>query len=101
MFALVVRFDLYDHAAAEFDRVVADLVAQITAHEPGTLVYSTHTVDGDPNVRIFYEVYESRTAFDVHEVQPWTRAFLDQRDQWVADTRVEFLGEGPAKGRPA
>src|SRR4051794_27573358 len=40
VFALVVRFDLLDPSAAErFDALVADLLPQIAAHEPGTLSY--------------------------------------------------------------
>lgn len=101
MFALVVKFALIDQAAADaFDRVVSELVTKIAANERGTLVYSTHTVEGEPLSRIFYEVYESRTALDVHEAQPWTREFLDNRDKYVRETRVEFLADGPAKGLP-
>ncbi|WP_194829611.1 putative quinol monooxygenase [Nocardia sp. XZ_19_231] len=101
MFALVVRFGLHDQAAADaFDKVVAELVTKIATNERGTLVYATHHVDGDPLARIFYEVYESRTALDVHEAQPWTREFLDNRHLYVKDTRVEFLSDGPAKGLP-
>lgn len=101
MFALVVKFTLIDQAAADgFDQVVADLVAQITEHEPGTLVYATHTVEGEPLSRIFYEVYADRAAFEAHEQQPHTRAFLDGRGKYVESARVEFLGDAPAKGLP-
>ncbi len=92
VFALVVRFDLLDaSAAADFDALVDDLLPQIAAHEPGTLVYTTHTVADAPLSRLFYECYRDRDALDAHELQPHTAFFLDQRTALLAGTRVEFL----------
>ena len=92
MFALVVRFELVDASAAErFDALVADLLPQIAAHEPGTLSYVVHTVVDAPLSRLFYECYQDRAAFDAHEAQPHTRRFLDARETVLADRRVEFL----------
>ena len=92
MFALVVRFDLLDPASADrFDALVADLLPQIAAAEPGTLVYTVHTVADAPLSRIFYECYADRDAFDEHERQPHTRHFLDAREVVLAGQRVEFL----------
>ncbi|NEW28441.1 putative quinol monooxygenase [Nocardia cyriacigeorgica] len=99
MFALVVKFELHDaEKAAAFDELVAETVQEIAEHEPGTLVYATHVVEGEPLARIFYEVYRDREAFDEHERQPHTRRFLDRRGEFVADFRVEFLAPGVAKG---
>lgn len=102
MFALVVRFDLQDAAKADgFDRLVAQTVDGITRHEPGTLVYATHTVEGEPLARVFYEVYRDRVAFDEHERQPHTKHFLVERDKYVSAARVEFLTPTAAKGLSA
>ncbi|MFI6951915.1 putative quinol monooxygenase [Nocardia sp. NPDC050408] len=102
MFALVVKFDLFDvDKAAAFDELVAETVGRITENEPGTLVYATHTVDGEPLSRIFYEVYRDRAAFEEHERQPHTRRFLDQRGEYVESFLVEFLAPAVAKGLPA
>ncbi|WP_433523574.1 putative quinol monooxygenase [Nocardia pseudovaccinii] len=102
MFALVVKFDLFDQDAADaFDQLVADTVQQIIEHETGTLVYATHTVADAPLSRIFYEVYADRDAFEEHERQPHTRAFLNQREDFVESFRVEFLAPAVAKGLPA
>ncbi|WP_328408199.1 putative quinol monooxygenase [Nocardia sp. NBC_00403] len=101
MYALVVKFDLFDaEKAAGFDQLVADTVKSITEYEPGTLVYATNTVEGEPLSRIFYEVYRDREAFEEHERQPHTRRFLDQRNEYVASFRVEFLTPLVAKGLP-
>ncbi|SDH50500.1 Quinol monooxygenase YgiN [Actinokineospora alba] len=99
MWALVVRFDLRDeNAATGFDGLVAELVPRIAEHEPGTLVYAVHSVEGEPLSRVFYELYASREAFDDHERQEHTKAFLAAREQYVADLRVEFLTSPTGKG---
>ena len=92
MFALVVRFDLLDAQAAErFDALVADLLPQIGAHEPGTLSYVVHTLADAPLSRLFYECYQDRGAFEEHEAQPHTRHFLTEREPLLADRRLELL----------
>ena len=92
MFALVVRFNLTDeNAAARFDELVAELLPQIAAHEPGTLTYAVHTVQDAPLSRLFYECYRDRDALDEHERQPHTAHFLQAKDALLADARVEFL----------
>ncbi|WP_245641937.1 putative quinol monooxygenase [Nonomuraea candida] len=45
-------------------------------HEPGTIVYASHRVDGQPLQRIFYELYRDRDAFDAHEQTEQSRRFL-------------------------
>ncbi|SDT31356.1 Quinol monooxygenase YgiN [Friedmanniella luteola] len=92
MFALVVRFNLTDDdAAARFDALVADLLPQIAAHEPGTLTYAVHTVHDAPLSRLFYESYRDRDAHAEHERQPHTAHFLQAKDALLVDARVEFL----------
>jgi len=101
MFTLVVRFDLVPETADEFDRLVAATGNEIRAVEDGTLVYACHGVDGEPNARVFYEVYRDRAAFEEHERQPHVRHFLSERDRLLAKPpRVEFLTEPTGKGMP-
>lgn len=99
MFALVVRFDCKDEqAAVAFDGLTAQTVREIAAREPGTLVYATHPVQGEPLSRVFYEVYRDRQAFEEHEQQPHVQRFLIGREQYLASHRVEFLAAGPTVG---
>jgi quinol monooxygenase YgiN len=99
VFALVVRFDCRDEAAAaRFDELTAEAVRQIVAREPGTLVYATSVVEGEPLARVFYEVYRDRDAFRAHEEAEHVRSFHARKDPLLAGTRVEFLTPGPAKG---
>lgn len=102
MFALVVRFNIRDdESAVRFDELTVQAVAQITAKEPGTLVYATHRVDGEPLARIFYEVYADDAAFQAHEVAEHVIAFHAAKNSLLVSHRVEFLAPGAAKGLPA
>lgn len=99
MFGLCVRFTCKDEASAEaYDRLVAATVEDIKANEPGTLVYVSHLVDGQPLQRIFYELYRDKAAFEAHEAAPHTRRYLDQRGQYLASTEVDWLTPQTGKG---
>jgi quinol monooxygenase YgiN len=101
MFGLVVRFTCKDAQSADaFDQLVEGTVERIKAGEPGTLVYASHRVDGEPLQRIFYELYADRAAFDAHEQQEHTRRFLSLRGNYLASVEVDFLDYLVGKGMP-
>lgn len=95
---LVVRFVLKEGAAAEFDALTQETVAGISVHEPGTLLYVIHVVDGEPLQRIFYELYRDDDAFAAHEAQPHTQRFLTERERFVDSFVVEWVRPLSAKG---
>jgi quinol monooxygenase YgiN len=101
-FALVVHFKLFADAVEEFDQLVERTVARIRTDEPGTLVYTSHRDADTPSVRVFYELYEDRAAFEHHEAQEHVRAFLTERERMVESFEVEFLdlkaGKAPLNG---
>jgi quinol monooxygenase YgiN len=102
MIGLVVRFTCKDQASAEaYDRLVAETAQGIRDHEPGTLIYAVHTVDGQPLQRIFYELYADRAAFEAHGASPHTRRYLAERDQYLTSTEVDWLTWQTGKGLPA
>lgn len=90
-FALVVRFTVKPGSEEAFDELVSTTAQGIRAHEPGTLVYACHRVEGAPQQRIFYELYADRAAFEAHEAQPHTRHFLAAREAFLEATVVDFL----------
>ncbi|HEX3752599.1 MAG TPA: antibiotic biosynthesis monooxygenase [Streptosporangiaceae bacterium] len=99
MFGLCVRFTCKDQASAEaYDRLVAGTIEGIKAAEPGTLVYASHLVQGQPLQRIFYELYRDRAAFEAHEAAPHTRRYLAERDQYLAGAEVDWLTLQDGKG---
>jgi quinol monooxygenase YgiN len=88
-----VRFTLRDTAAAQqFDELVDQTAAGIRT-EPGTLVYAVHEPVDEPLVRVFYELYADRDAFQAHEDQAHTKRFLSAREQFLVGTEVTFLNE--------
>ncbi|MFF3876856.1 putative quinol monooxygenase [Streptomyces sp. NPDC001978] len=99
-YGLFVRFTLRDGAGEAFDALIQETTAGIRAHEPGTLVYACHEVEGAPHERIFFELYADRDAFEEHERQPHTRHFLAERSKYVAKTEVDrlqpYAGKYPA-----
>jgi quinol monooxygenase YgiN len=102
MFGLMVRFTCKDQAsAAAFDQLVAEMIAKIRDGEPGTLVYASHRVDGQPLQRIFYELYRDRAAFDAHEQQQHTRRFLTAREHLLSSVEVDWLQLQTGKGTAA
>src|SRR5262249_54421845 len=56
-FGLVVRFTVRPGSETAFDELTAETVAEVRRHEPGTVLYLCHEVDGAPQERIFYELY--------------------------------------------
>ena len=92
MFGLVVRFRLKPGAGAAFDELVRNTVEQIGRSEAGTLIYDIHNVDGEPDQRIFYELYRDQAAFEAHEATEHTKRFLADRNQFLAASPdVDFL----------
>jgi quinol monooxygenase YgiN len=89
-YVLVVRFTLNAGAAEGFDKLVAETVPLIAENEPGTLTYTVHVSTADPNVRIFYEAYADKAAFEAHEEQPHTKRFLKERGQYLDGFTVDF-----------
>ncbi|ANH92167.1 MULTISPECIES: putative quinol monooxygenase [unclassified Streptomyces] len=99
MFGLMVRFTCKDDAAAAaFDDLVARTGEHIRAHEPGTVVYAVHRVDGRPLERMFYELYRDEDAFQEHESKDYVRHFLAEREQYLSATEVDRLGFVSGKG---
>jgi quinol monooxygenase YgiN len=92
-YALLVRFTLRDTSAAQlFDDLVARTIEGIRG-EAGTLVYSVHTPVDEPLVRVFYELYADRDAFQAHEDQAHTQRFLAAREALLSNVEVTFLNE--------
>jgi quinol monooxygenase YgiN len=101
MFGLVVRFDLKDAESAKaFDALVAETGKLIESSEPGTLLYTVNTVVDAPLSRIFYEVYADQAAFRAHGESEHVKHFLAEREQYIADLRVEFVTPVGGKNLP-
>lgn len=90
-FGLFVRITLRDGASEGFDALVRETTAAIRAMEPRTLLYACHKVEGTPDQRVFFELYEDRAAFDEHGRQPHIQHFLTEGSKFIAATEVDQL----------
>jgi quinol monooxygenase YgiN len=92
MFGLCARVTCKDQDSAEaHDGLIAETAQAIEADEPGTLVYAAHRVEGQPLVRIFYEIYRDKQAFAAHWAAPRTRRYLPKRDAYLASAEAVRL----------
>ena len=66
-------------------------------HDDPRPACSTDPVDGEPDLRIFYELYRDRDASNDHEAQPHTHRFLAEREPLLESKQVDFLV--PADGK--
>ncbi|MEV0113376.1 antibiotic biosynthesis monooxygenase [Streptomyces sp. NPDC050844] len=95
-FALVVRFIGKDEESAEaIDELVADALPDIR-NEPGTLLYTNHSVVEQPespsqkHVRVFYELYKDQAAHKAHVAN--VQKFLDAlKPHLAASPEITFL----------
>ena len=96
----IAIYTLLEHGAAEFDRLAEQVVEQVRAQEPGTLVYVVHGVPSAPLQRILYEVYRDQAAYDEHTRQSYIQEFEVGRRPLVLATNVIELGVRQAKVSP-
>ncbi|MFI6364272.1 putative quinol monooxygenase [Nocardia sp. NPDC050630] len=66
MLAVTADVTVKPGAGPEFESVVADLVAQVRANEPGNHIYQLTRSQADPNNYRFFEIYSDRAALEAH-----------------------------------
>jgi quinol monooxygenase YgiN len=97
LYGQIAIYTLLEHGAEEFDRLAEQVVEQVRANEPDTLLYVLHGVPSAPLQRILYEVYRDRVAYDNHACQSYIREFELGRLPLVLATNVIELGVRQAK----
>jgi len=99
-FGQIAIYTLLEDRVGDFDRLTKQVVGQVRAHEPDTLVYIVHAVPSAPMQRILYEVYTDRAAYEAHKRQPYVAAFEADRRPYVLATNIIELGLQQAKVSP-
>jgi quinol monooxygenase YgiN len=99
-FGLIAIYTLLEDRVDDFDRLTKQVVRQVRAHEPDTLVYIVHAVPSAPMQRILYEVYSDRAAYEAHKRQPYVVTFEADRRPYVLATNIIELGLQQAKVSP-
>src|SRR5205823_483119 len=97
LYGLIAIYTLAEGAAADFDALAEEVVAEVRASEPDTLVYAVHSVPNAEMQRIFYEVYRDRMAYEDHKRRPHIQRFEVDSGQQVLATNVIELGMQQAK----
>jgi quinol monooxygenase YgiN len=55
-------------------------------------------LSADAGYPVIFELYRDRTAFEAHEAAPHARRYLEQRDQYLSSTEVDWLTLQAGKG---
>lgn len=99
----ITIYTLREGHAAAFDRLAAEVTQAVREREPGTLVYTCHTVDNAPAQRIFYQLFRDAAAVEEHTRQPHVQRFAGEARAHVTGTNVIELTVNAAKvaGAPA
>jgi quinol monooxygenase YgiN len=100
LFGQITIYTVLDERIDDFDRMTEQVVEQVRASEPGTLVYIAHAVPTAPMQRILYEVYSGRTAYEDHLAQPYVARFESERRAMVLAINSIELGLQQAKVSP-
>lgn len=100
MFGQIAIYTLLEDRIEDFDQLTEQIVEQVQAREPDTLVYIVHAVPSAPLQRILYEVYRDRAAYEDHRQQPYVVRFEAERRPYVLATNVIELGLQQAKVSP-
>lgn len=61
--------------------LLEEQAATVRAAEPGCLVYRPHRSTTDPESFVFYEMYQSEAAFEIHRNAPHLAAYRRRREQ--------------------
>jgi quinol monooxygenase YgiN len=78
--------------------ILQELVATAETDEPGTLVYTFHTVDDDPELVISYELFTDDDALAVHRDSATVARVLPQLRAITLPGSVQRLVPAIGKG---
>jgi len=70
--------------------LLTEQAAAVRSAEPGCLVYRPHRSTTDPDLFVFYEMYEDEAAFEVHRNAPHLASYRQRRErEGLLDGAVE------------
>lgn len=71
MVSLQIRLKVQPHKVAEFESLVAQLVRDVHAHEPGCRQYEVRRVKDHPYTYSYFIVFADQAAYDRYAAAPW------------------------------
>jgi quinol monooxygenase YgiN len=78
--------------------ILRELVATAEADEPGTLVYTFHTVDDDPDLVVSYELFADHDALVAHRDSPTVARVMPELRAVTRPGSVQRLVPAIGKG---
>jgi quinol monooxygenase YgiN len=66
-----IRLKVLPDKVAEFEALVAQLVRDIHAHEPGVIAYEVRRVTDDPLTYVYFLSFEDQASFDRYSAADW------------------------------
>jgi len=91
-FVVIAEFRVRPERLAEFLEAARDDAAHSVADEPGCRQFDVVQPEGEDGAVVFYEVYDSRAAFDVHLQTPHLKRFQAAFPSLILEERpVRFL----------
>lgn len=85
---VITIYTLADGQGEGFDRLANAVVGEVSAREPDTLLFASHTVPSAPLQRIVYAIYRDELAQEEHEQQPHMLEFARRLPAHVVATNV-------------
>lgn len=85
---VITIYTLSDGQGEGFDRLANAVVGEVSAREPDTLLFASHTVPSAPLQRIVYAIYRDELAQEEHEQQPHMLEFARRLPAHVVATNV-------------
>lgn len=100
-YAFILNAKTRPERADAFERLFRAYVEQ-SRQEPGCIEYHMLRDLKDPSLFIFFEVWASQAAFEVHTALPHMRTFAEQRGEYLERDfevqRIEMLSASPTRG---
>ena len=91
MLTLIAYLKAKPEKREALQKVLSGFVAP-TRREPGCLEYQLHRSADDPDVFMFYEIWQSREILDEHLKMPYLSDFWERRlDYLEGDVELRFF----------
>jgi quinol monooxygenase YgiN len=87
MLGVVATLKVKPGTEREFEAVAKELVAKVTANEPGCMLYALHHGE-TPGTYVFMERYADQTAVDAHRATDYFKALGRKMGEYL-DGRPE------------
>lgn len=85
---VITIYTLAEGQGDGFDRLANAVVGEVSAREPDTMLFASHTVPSAPLQRIVYAIYRDELAQEEHEQQPHMLEFARRLPAHVVATNV-------------